>query len=167
MPLIKLRVPKEASCRRAMSHPVSHQSWDTKPRSSTPGLSSWKGLWGFTTYSLNPLHQLAPLSPKPHPKSLSYQCLGGFGSLPPPKAKTGNKQVPHDTSVKRRRWANTKGKEVFGLINEHWVAINFHLNTGRCVPEGSSSSDAPQVLWARLMQQAVIQLEMEVKQGGK
>lgn len=42
-----------------------------------------------------------------------------------------NKQVPHDPSMKRRRWENTKEKEVFVLINEHWVAINFHLNADR------------------------------------
>lgn len=27
-------------------------------------------------------------APEPQPKSLSYQCLGGIGSFPPPKAKT-------------------------------------------------------------------------------
>lgn len=90
--------------------------------------------------------------------------------------KTRNKHVPHDTPVRRRRWENTEEKEVFGLINKHWVTINFHLNAVRlpaadsdnlCIPEGSASSDAPQVLGAGFMRQAVIQLEMEVKQGGK
>lgn len=79
-----------------------------------------------------------------------------------------NSNLPHDTSVMRRREETKKG-EVFGLNNKCRVKMNLHLNADRltaadnynlCISEGRVSSNALQVLWSEFMQQAVIQHKM-------